>query len=122
MSNFFTMGSPLALFALRYGAELFNKPINVDGAGRWVNILDKDDPIAYPLRELNEEYKAVVLADLEVNVGLWGIAHVQYWKNQSVHRIIAAKLALDWLRINNRLPAGDLQKMQEKYDLDIPHG
>lgn len=93
LSHFFTMGSPLALFALRFGAELFNKPIQIDDPhGCWINILDKDDPIAYPLKPLNKEYDAAVLEDKEVNVGPFGIAHVQYWQNRDVHKIIAGRL------------------------------
>ncbi len=101
LSNFFTMGSPIALFALRWGVELFDQPIRIDVPhGCWINILDKDDPIAYPLKGLNKEYDAVVLTDQEVNVGPLGISHVQYWKNQGVHKIIAHKLAEDWMRLD----------------------
>ncbi|MCR4337025.1 MAG: DDHD family phospholipase [Candidatus Omnitrophica bacterium] len=103
LSNFFTMGSPIALFALRWGAELFNKPIRMDDPnGCWINILDKDDPIAYPLKELNKEYKHAVLADEEINVGPLGVAHVKYWKSEQVHKIIAHKLAKDWVRMNGK--------------------
>ena len=103
LSNFFTMGSPIALFALRWGAELFNKPIRIDDPmGCWINILDKDDPIAYPLKELNKEYSEAVLADKEVNVGPLGVAHVMYWKNEEVHKIIARKLAEDWVRMGGK--------------------
>lgn len=100
LGNFFTMGSPIALFALRWGAELFNKPIRIDAPGCWINILDKDDPIAYPLKGLNKEYNAAVKEDKEVDAGLVGISHVKYWKNKDVHKIIAGKLAEDWVKGN----------------------
>jgi hypothetical protein len=100
LGNFFTMGSPIALFALRWGAELFNKPIRIDAPGAWINILDKDDPIAYPLKGLNKEYNAAVREDKEVDTGLVGISHVKYWKNKEVHQTIARKLAEDWVRGN----------------------
>ena len=103
LSNLFTMGSPIALFALRWGAEAFNKPIRIDDPnGCWVNILDTDDPIAYPLKDLNKEYNAVLLADKEVNVGPLGASHVRYWKNEEVHKIIARKLAGDWVRMKGK--------------------
>ena len=103
LGNFFTMGSPIALFALRWGADAFNKPIRVDNPnGCWINILDKDDPIAYPLKDLNKEYNDVVLADKEINVGPVGVSHVMYWKNEEVHKTIARKLAEDWMRMNGR--------------------
>lgn len=102
LSNFFTMGSPLPLFSLRFGGpEVFNKPITIqDAEGKWVNIYDKDDPIAYPLKPLNEAYDQTVWKDQEVNVGLFGLAHVNYWASPQVHTIIAEKLAADWLRLN----------------------
>lgn len=116
LSNFFTMGSPIALFALRWGAELFNKPIRMDDPnGCWINILDKDDPIAYPLKELNKQYDDAVSADREVNVGLLGIAHVKYWKNEEVHKIIARKLAVDWLWNNAKIDQKEIGKLIQSY-------
>lgn len=112
LNNLFTMGSPIALFALRWGAEAFNKPIRIDDPnGCWVNILDTDDPVAYPLKDLNKEYNAVVLADKEVNVGPFGASHVRYWKNEEVHKIIAHKLAVDWLRNNQKIDQKEIGKL-----------
>lgn len=99
LHNLVTMGSPLAVFALRYGgADDFASPVQMeDPAGRWINILDRDDPIAYPLKPLNAAYDRAVEKDVEVDTGLFGIAHVKYWKNRSTQRLIAAKLAADYL-------------------------
>ena len=95
------MGSPITLFALRWGVEAFNAPIHMDDPhGCWINILDKDDPIAYPLKEINQQYNEAVLEDKEVNVGPLGAAHVMYWKNEQVHKTIARKLAEDWVRMS----------------------
>ena len=99
MTNFFTLGSPLAVFALRYGTDAFASPVHMeDPDGRWINILDRDDPLAYPLKPLNAAYERAVEKDVEVDTGLFGIAHVKYWKNPATHRIIAAKLVADYLR------------------------
>ena len=120
VGNFFTMGSPLTLFALRFGAQLFNKPIGMDVPyGRWVNILDKDDPIAYPLKGINAAYDAAVLKDQAVKVGALGIAHVRYWGNAEVHAIIAAKLALDWLKLNNRISDEEFQRRLTSFDQNL---
>lgn len=118
VSNFFTMGSPLPLFSLQFGGpEMFNKPFAIqDADGRWINIYDNDDPIAYPLKCLNDAYDQTVLRDQEVSVGLLGIAHVNYWKSGEVARIIAYKFVLDWLRENKQLPLEEIQKLAEKYD------
>ena len=103
LANFFTMGSPIALFALRYGGpEVFDDPIHMDiPDGEWINILDADDPIAYPLKSLNAVYDQAVSADQEVNTGLFGLSHTRYWKTLAVHQIIAKKLAKDWIKLNS---------------------
>lgn len=104
-SNFFTLGSPIALFALQYGgAEVFKSPVKVeDPSGAWVNIYDRDDPIGYPLKTLNEFYDRAVAKDLLVNTGVFGAAHTHYFENREVQQAIGAKLAEDWIRINNSL-------------------
>ncbi|MGE5279388.1 MAG: hypothetical protein ACM3L6_01415, partial [Deltaproteobacteria bacterium] len=119
LGNVFTMGSPIALFALRYGAELFNQPIEVKAPGRWVNILDADDPIAYPLKPLNKEYDHAVLADREVSVGPLGVAHTRYWNAPVVHALIGRKLALDWLRADGRLDPYVLEHLSHQYAADL---
>ena len=102
-SNFFTLGSPIALFALQYGIELFKSPIHVeDPAGRWINIFDLDDPIAYPLRNLNDAYEKAVHLDRQVNTGGFGVSHTRYFGDGEVQETIAAKLAEDWVRVNER--------------------
>lgn len=94
LRNFFTLGSPIALFALRYGgAELFASPAKIeDPAGVWLNIFDKDDPVGYPLKTLNESYGTAVAQDVLVNTGLFGLSHTQYFRSKDVHRLIAEKL------------------------------
>ncbi len=102
-NNFFTLGSPIALFALQYGVELFKNPIHVeDPDGRWINIFDLDDPMAYPLKNLNDAYDRAVHIDRQVNTGGFGISHTRYFGDGEVQETIAAKLAADWLRINNK--------------------
>lgn len=118
MTNFFTMGSPLPLFSLQFGGpDIFTNPVNIqDPQGRWVNIYDKGDPIAYPLKPLNEAYNLAVLKDQEVKVGMFLVSHVKYWSHAKVHSIIARKLSLDWLRFNNKLDKAQLDKLYADYD------
>lgn len=102
LNNFFTLGSPMALFALQYGVELFKYPIHVeDSSGQWTNIFDLDDPIAYPLRNLNDAYEKAVRLDCQVNTGGFGVSHMRYFDDGEVQETIAAKLAADWLRLNH---------------------
>lgn len=112
-SNFFTMGSPIALYANRFYDHRkkdtpFHKfqPQGVrDKRGVWVNMFDEDDIVGYPLRPINDHCKKVVTADLNVSVGSfltgWNPAsHTGYWEDETVGKIIAEKLAIDWLRVN----------------------
>lgn len=93
--NFFTLGSPIALFALRYGgADLFTSPARLeDSSGVWLNIFDKDDPVGYPLKTLNGAYTEAVSQDVWVNTGSFGISHVKYFKHEGVCRLIAERLS-----------------------------
>ncbi|MDD5019642.1 MAG: hypothetical protein PHH75_04815 [Candidatus Omnitrophica bacterium] len=119
-ANIFTLGSPLALFALQYGPEGFQKPITIEEEnGRWVNILDVDDPIGYKLKLLNDAYDRAVLKDQEVNTGLFGFSHLKYWDNRIVHRTIAAKLAIDWLGQNGFLEEDKRAQLYRAYDEDL---
>lgn len=102
-NNFFTLGSPIALFALQYGVRLFRSPIRLESEqGQWINILDLDDPVAYPLKNLNPSYDKAVTLDREVNTGNFGVSHIRYFENDVVQQTIAVKLAEDWRKLNNR--------------------
>ena len=46
IENLFTVGSPLALFLLRSGTAIMKLPVS----RKWINIYDKRDVIATPLR------------------------------------------------------------------------
>lgn len=101
LTNLYTMGSPLALWALRYGEwkkKHFTKPLTVphpfiknklsiDTQG-WSNIYNKKDVIGYPLQLLNEPYDHAVI-DNEMSVGSWlskwnALCHLDYWKDNKV--------------------------------------
>ena len=117
-ANFFTVGSPLALFSLRHGgAEAFRKPIQVEHPdGRWLNIRDKDDPVGMPLKTLNADYGRAVHQDIEVDAGHYLAAHMAYFSRPAVLRLIGRKLALDWLAFNQKLPTAQLQSLLADYD------
>lgn len=118
-SNFFTLGSPLALFSLQCGPQGFSKPITIeDENGRWVNILDPDDPIGYKLKGLNDAYDKAVSADREVNTGFFGVSHLKYWDNRVVQRMIARKLAIDWASANGLIEKERAQALYRAYDAE----
>lgn len=59
---FVTLGSPLALYSLRYGIDEFNSPARPKKS--WLNFFYSTDPIGYPLRALNAAYKEAVSEDI----------------------------------------------------------
>lgn len=117
LANFFTFGSPLALYMLREGVDEnnFSSPITMqDQEGLWINIYDRQDILGYPLKNLNGKdgaYDHAVFADLEITAGQWWnpwhwligltpLSHVLYWKDDFVAEMIGRKTALDWVRAN----------------------
>jgi hypothetical protein len=60
-TSFFTMGSPIALYGLRYGQANFTKPIRPP---IWLNFYYAQDIAAFPLKELNPAYNEAVTEDI----------------------------------------------------------
>ncbi|EIT87140.1 hypothetical protein A374_02764 [Fictibacillus macauensis ZFHKF-1] len=112
--NFYTMGSPLSLWTLRY--EELDRPISVPSpalanhyphiqSGSWLNYYDQDDVIAFPLQSLNDVYKKMVKKDVQINCGnlltSWSpLAHLNYFKEQKLIDDIAAQLVTLWREVN----------------------
>ncbi len=109
---FYTLGSPLALWAQRHVD--FGDPLTVphpafgllhpEQRGEWVNVWDPDDVIASPLRGLSDRWAAAVREDREVSVGPWWLgwtplAHPYYWNDHRVVTPIATQLAQAWHRL-----------------------
>jgi hypothetical protein len=111
----YTLGSPLALWSLRYPD--FGLPISVPAPrlgehhaslvplGEWLNFYDEDDVLAYPLRTLNAAYRRAVKADRAVNAGgvltSWTpFSHQGYWTDDDVTEPIARTLARVWRAVN----------------------
>ncbi|WP_136081633.1 hypothetical protein [Pontiella desulfatans] len=110
-TNLFTLGSPIAVWALRYGDPAkADSPTQVERPnGAWINILDDEDIIGYPLRELNPHYKKAVDMDYVTEIGgviSMGnpISHIGYWEDNNAIKPIAYKLVLDYLRIHQNKP------------------
>ncbi|HTN43678.1 MAG TPA: hypothetical protein VMN77_07765 [Nitrospiria bacterium] len=124
-SNFFTLGSPLVLYAMRSAngeafspgrlLDHFDRPVRVESeTGCWLNLVDDNDIIGYPIKTINRFYREAVTADLTVDVGdfltRWNpLSHAHYWDNGGVGRIIADKLAIDFAGIHLGLKGPDLQ-------------
>jgi hypothetical protein len=107
LTLFYTLGSPIALWMIRYPA--FDEPIALPartssdpvlmGAAQWINFHDPDDIVAYPLRGLSDAYAEAVDEDRVVSVGpvllsATPISHVYYWNEKSILRPIAARIAV----------------------------
>src|SRR5262249_48822295 len=101
------LGSPVGVFMLRKGdlwdpaktGERFGKIRNPipDSSRKWLNFWDRQDILAYPLKNLflrNPKNAERPLEDVEVQTGDLVInSHLGYWKNDRVAQQIAAALA-----------------------------
>jgi hypothetical protein len=113
LTLFYTMGSPIALWSLRY--QNFGRPIQVPSHklrshypklfGEWVNFYDQADVIGYPLKELNGDYRREVTSDRRVLAGgpfaFWNpLSHLKYFGDTDVLGPIAEGLVGVWQTIN----------------------
>lgn len=118
LRNFFTLGSPMAFYALRYGSgrvEEFDKPLTIAPPGCWVNCYHPTDPVATPLRRLNPAYRAAVLQDAEIRNPSLLSAHTSYWRDARVHEVIGEKLAWDWARQHGLWTAAERESRLKRY-------
>jgi hypothetical protein len=114
LARFFTLGSPLALWALRYNH--FGCPLTVPHPkliqhyphlqAEWINFYDRSDVIGYPLKTLSELYDRSVTSDVPVNVGgllrFWNpLSHVEYLGDHRILQPIARSLAKAWRGAND---------------------
>ncbi|WP_404454677.1 chemotaxis protein [Virgibacillus necropolis] len=114
LTLFYTMGSPLALWSMRYPD--FGMPIHVPSAdlhsiypkvqGEWINFYDKDDVLAFPLKGLNKHYQKAVTKDIEVNAGGlvtgWTpLSHSKYNTEAEVIEPIVEGLVRTWKEVNH---------------------
>jgi hypothetical protein len=107
---FFSMGSPIVLYGLRYGLDNFTQPIKPKS---WINFCYTQDLIAYPLKQVNSAYAVAVKEDIILRPGssynlpstvfktifatlpLGGIfSHSWYWKDPRVITKIARTIAV----------------------------
>lgn len=98
--NLYTMGSPIGLFMMRHRdlwqndfGNLINPVDNTSKIRTWLNLLDKDDLVAYPLEPIFKDQPGKSLRDLEVDTGMlmpW--AHTQYWDDDETAKAIVSTL------------------------------
>jgi hypothetical protein len=114
LCSFYTLGSPLPIWLMRYPDRPFDQPLQVpanelalhhpQALGEWVNYLDDDDLIAYPLRGLSDAYARMVKADVTVKLRgslfSWQpLVHPYYWTDARVMRPVGEAIAKLWLSI-----------------------
>ena len=115
--HFFTLSALMALYSLRYTVDEFAQPVRPERA--WLNFYYSPDLLGYPLRPLNEAYRAAVTRDFRLCVAgdtnvvmgiihaiaacLPGIGHVWshlwYFSDRTVIKEIAGRLANRWLEL-----------------------
>jgi len=100
-----TMGSPLALWLLRFNE--FGKAVKFPlqtteqkylESAKWYNFFDPEDILAYPLKKLNDTYiELTALEDIKIDVGnifsSWTpLSHNGYFKSLEIMEFIARYL------------------------------
>jgi len=100
-----TLGNPLTAMALRHDrvveAVAAGEKLNPAHYGlvpdedlpgpRWMNVWDRDDPLAWPVEPLMDRDSGTV-RDVYVNVSDWITkAHNAYWTSKAAHRAIAER-------------------------------
>jgi hypothetical protein len=131
--NFFTLGSPLALYAARSPVSVmdgdgpgrvlkgFDAPVRVESDhGVWVNIYSNDDVVGYPLKPVNDAYALAVTADVVRDAGnlltRWNLlSHGWYWTEPDVVTVIAEKLAVDYAEVHLGLGGDELADALTRY-------
>ena len=113
LKRLYTMGSPIALYGLRYGLDSFTPQFEVP---TWVNFYYPHDMIAFPIQPLGRGWETAV-QDRPLShgggVGLWGglkrslvanlhfarnvISHSWYFEDRRVLDTIGQDLADEWL-------------------------
>lgn len=107
LSGLVTMGSPLALDALRY--PNLGMPPDIQGSvvpvkkTMWVNLYARADALGWPLRSLNHDYALQVDEDIAVRTTWWPwgatpASHLGYWKSSDVVQHVAQVMAFVWKR------------------------
>jgi len=97
LRGLFTLGSPLALYALRFPQLGFHAPVALEPGSAWINVLYKADVVAYPLRGASLAHARTV-EDCVLRPRLWPhywtpFAHLAYWNDRRCIRRVAQALA-----------------------------
>ncbi len=130
-SNFFTLGSPLVLYAMQSPGEgafdaggvldRFDRPVRVESpTGVWINVFDDADIIGYPIRAINRAHTEAVTADVCTGVGTFlsrgnPLSHGRYWSDRRVTQLIAEKLAIDLAELHMGLEGPNLRQAVADY-------
>lgn len=112
----YTMGSPLAVWQLRYTNHhptiefpgRSSRKLFPQARPRWLNIYDTEDVVGYPISNINDTYRQMAddgwLDDLEMNVGglldsFTPASHVGYWRDKDTIKLIGEDLKALWTAI-----------------------
>jgi hypothetical protein len=118
LSRFYTLGTPMALWSLRYRHTELDRPVQVPApelaryhpglGGEWLNFHDDDDVFAWPLQPLSDAYRESV-EDRPVRLAgplfSWTpLVHPFYWSDESVMGAIGESLAEAWRELGASPP------------------
>lgn len=107
LTGFFLFGNNMPLFITGYDPDDWKPvkfpseklPSSLKTHAKWMNYYDRNDPLGFPMKDVNQLYKDSAMIDEEINVGnilfSWNIgAHLSYWKSRKLAGKVAAYLKI----------------------------
>lgn len=111
LSGVFMLGANNTIFMAGYDTDTLepftfphpNLPQNLRQKAIWHCLFDKNDPLGFPLRPINNKYKEAITREEQINVGsFWGswnaASHMGYWKSRKIKNIISDYL-IDLMKV-----------------------
>lgn len=105
LTGFFLYGNNIPLFITGYDPDVW-KPIifpsdklnsSLKNHATWINYYDKNDPLGFPMKNINQDFINSKIIDEQINVGnifsSWNIgSHLAYWKSKRLLKKFVAYL------------------------------
>lgn len=100
--GFFTMGNNIPIFStshklddlqpIQFPAETMDPELKK--LATWENYFDKNDPLGYPIKFINDHYANANVKDIQIGVGnilsFWNIlSHFGYWTSKKLQKRVA---------------------------------
>ena len=110
----FTMGNNIPIFSSANKLDdlapikfpISNLKAELREYAKWENYYDKNDPLGYPIKFINERYAKANVTDIQIGVGnilsYWNIlSHFGYWTSRKLQKRIASYIEMLFLELGS---------------------